>query len=125
MSAASTPCARSWPSSRGGLRLLLTWPCRPTGSANSEIGRAIFEVVRLSGCLLLLAAALASRPVQAFVWPSAPAKIERALKSSDVAERRAASVQLGEMDERTAAPLLRKALADQDIDVRLRAAKSA
>jgi len=61
----------------------------------------------------------------AFVWPSAPAKIERALQSSDVGERRAASAQLGEMDEKTAAPLLRKALADQDVEVRLRAAKSA
>jgi HEAT repeat protein len=73
----------------------------------------------------LVAAGAATVPARAFVWPSAPAKIERALKSSDVAERRAASMQLGEMDEKTAAPLLRKALADQDVDVRLRAAKSA
>jgi HEAT repeat protein len=69
--------------------------------------------------------AFASSPAVAFVWPSAPARIERALKSSDVGERRAASMQLGEMDEKTAAPLLRKALADADVEVRLRAAKSA
>jgi HEAT repeat protein len=73
----------------------------------------------------LVAAGFATEPAGAFVWPSAPAKVERALKSSDVAERRAASMQLGEMDEKTAAPLLRKALADPDVDVRLRAAKSA
>jgi HEAT repeat protein len=61
----------------------------------------------------------------AFVWPSAPAKIARALESGDVAERRQAAVLLGEMPESAAAPLLVKALGDQDYDVRLRAAKSA
>jgi HEAT repeat protein len=75
--------------------------------------------------VLVVAAGFAPASAHAFVWPSAPAKVERALKSSDVAERRAASVQLGEMDEKTAAPLLRKALVDPDVDVRLRAAKSA
>jgi HEAT repeat protein len=61
----------------------------------------------------------------AFVWPSAPAKIARALESGDVAERRQAAALLGEMPEPAAAPLLIKALGDQDYDVRLRAAKSA
>jgi HEAT repeat protein len=61
----------------------------------------------------------------AFVWPSAPAKIARALESGDVAERRQAAAMLGEMPEPVAAPLLLRALGDQDYDVRLRAAKSA
>jgi len=82
-------------------------------------------VVRVLRCVLFLAIGLAPAPARAFVWPSAPAKIARALESGDVNMRRAASIQLGEMDERTAAPLLAKALADSDVDVRLRAAKSA
>jgi HEAT repeat protein len=61
----------------------------------------------------------------AFVWPSAPARIARALESGDVAERRQAAALLGEMPEPAAAPLLVKALGDQDYEVRLRAAKSA
>jgi HEAT repeat protein len=64
-------------------------------------------------------------PSAAFVWPSAPAKIARALDSGDVAERRAAALRLGDLPEKTAAPLLIKALGDPDIDVRLHAAKSA
>src|SRR5436853_436352 len=61
-----------------------------------------------------------------FTTPSeATCAAPSALRSNDVGERRAASVELGEMDAKTAAPLLRKALADQDVDVRLRAAKSA
>src|SRR4051794_36227696 len=68
---------------------------------------------------------LAPWSASAFVWPSAPAKVARALQSGDVNARRAASVELGQMDEKTAAPLLVKALSDADIEVRLRAAKSA
>ena len=68
---------------------------------------------------------LVEAPSQGFVWPSAPAKIARALDSGDAAERRAAALRLGDLPEKTAAPLLLKALRDPDIDVRLHAAKSA
>ena len=68
---------------------------------------------------------LASTPALAFVWPSAPAKIARALDSGDVAERRAAALRLGDLPEKTADALLVKALGDADLDVRLHAAKSA
>ena len=62
---------------------------------------------------------------QAFVWPSSPERAKRALQGSDVAERRAAALALGDMAEATAEPLLRLALGDSDTDVRLSAAKSA
>ncbi|HEX9294427.1 MAG TPA: HEAT repeat domain-containing protein [Polyangiaceae bacterium] len=68
---------------------------------------------------------LGAQGAGAFVWPSAPAKVARALQSGDVAERRAAALAIGEMDARTAASLLVKALGDSDVEVRLRAAKSA
>ncbi|MET0592353.1 MAG: HEAT repeat domain-containing protein, partial [Polyangiaceae bacterium] len=68
---------------------------------------------------------LPASTASAFVWPSAPAKIARALDSGDVAERRQAAMRLGDLPEKTADPLLVKALGDSDIDVRLHAAKSA
>lgn len=75
--------------------------------------------------LLFSVIGLVSAPTGAFVWPSAPAKIARALDSGDVAERRAAALRLGELPEKTADALLVKALGDVDLDVRLHAAKSA
>jgi HEAT repeat protein len=74
---------------------------------------------------LVIGVVVASAPAAAFVWPSAPAKIARALDSGDVAERRAAALRLGDLPEKTADPLLVKALSDPDLDVRLHAAKSA
>jgi HEAT repeat protein len=74
---------------------------------------------------LLCGLVVASTPAAGFVWPSAPAKIARALDSGDVAERRAAALRLGDLPEKTADPLLVKALGDPDLDVRLHAAKSA
>jgi HEAT repeat protein len=68
---------------------------------------------------------LGSTSAAAFVWPSAPSKIARALESGDVAERRSAAIRLGDLPEKTADTLLVKALGDPDIDVRLHAAKSA
>src|SRR5258708_2268848 len=73
----------------------------------------------------LLSLALGPREGAAFVWPSAPARVARALHSGDVVERRSASTEIGEMDPKTAEPLLRAALSDPDVEVRLRAAKSA
>jgi HEAT repeat protein len=64
-------------------------------------------------------------PARGFVWPTAPAKIARALDSGDVAERRAAALRLGDLPEKTADRLLVKALGDPDTDVRLFAAKAA
>ncbi|HKQ67847.1 MAG TPA: HEAT repeat domain-containing protein [Polyangiaceae bacterium] len=79
---------------------------------------------------LLLASALAlplavAPAAGAFVWPSEPAKIAKALESGDVGDRRAAAAKLGEMAGKAATPLLLKALGDTDVDVRLRAAHSA
>ena len=82
--------------------------------------RALWRSALLCGVI-----GLVPWPAQAFVWPSAPAKIARALDSGDVAERRAAALRLGELPEKTADALLVKALGDADLDVRLHAAKSA
>src|SRR5256885_2388020 len=68
---------------------------------------------------------LSDAAAKALVGQRPPDNSARALASGDVNARRAASTELGEMDEPTAAPLLTKALTDADVDVRLRAAKSA
>jgi HEAT repeat protein len=75
---------------------------------------------------LLFVALLGLAPAaEAFVWPSAPAKIARALESGDVAERRAAALKIADMGPGVAGPLLVKALGDPDVEVKLNAARSA
>lgn len=78
----------------------------------------------------LLAAAtvsigLLAGTARAFVWPSVPAEIARALDGNDVAERRLAAERLAGLPAEMASPLVLKALGDADVDVRLRAARSA
>lgn len=68
---------------------------------------------------------LVAGTARAFVWPSAPADIARALDGDDVAERRLAAERLAELPAEMAAPLVLKALGDGELDVRLRAARSA
>jgi HEAT repeat protein len=83
--------------------------------------------VRLGVRSFLLACVLGTLApaARAFVWPSAPSKIAKALGSGDVAERRIAAEQIGEMGPEVAGPLLAKALADPDVQVKLNAARSA
>jgi HEAT repeat protein len=61
----------------------------------------------------------------AFVWPSVPERVARALESSDVAERRLAAQRLAELPAGTALKLIGKTLGDPDVEVRLRAAQAA
>jgi HEAT repeat protein len=71
------------------------------------------------------AAALAlslAAPTQAFTWPNAAERVEKELAKSDVAARRRAASQLGELPEGVGKRLVLQALGDADADVRLSAA---
>jgi len=61
----------------------------------------------------------------AFVWPNVPDQVERALASSDVAERRSAAQRLAELPDEIAKRLIAKTMNDPDVEVRLRAAQAA
>lgn len=72
----------------------------------------------------MLAAGAAS-PAQAFVWPNVPDQIARAFRSGDASERRLAAQRLGELPPEIALALIQKAMADPDVEVRLRVAQAA
>ena len=74
---------------------------------------------------LFLAAGTAASPAQAFIWPNVPEQIARALQSSDVSERRLGAQRLGELPPELALTLVQKAMADPDVEVRLRVAQAA
>src|SRR5688572_21833544 len=74
---------------------------------------------------LLLVGLAAPRPAAAFVWPNVPERIEKGLGSSDPAERRVAAAQIATLPREFAKPLLVRALADADNEVRVSAAKAA
>lgn len=61
----------------------------------------------------------------ALVWPDVPERIERGLLSPDPAARRAAARELSTLGSSRAAPLVLKAMSDQDVEVRLAGAQSA
>jgi HEAT repeat protein len=58
---------------------------------------------------------------EAGLWPNAPDKVQADLASPDVARRRAAASDLINVPRKEAVPLLQKALADSDLEVRLNA----
>ena len=95
----------------GAIRLIAGGECPVTSlAARASLGACCGD----SRCWLVSGVLAFVGRRGAFVWPSAPAKIARALESGDVAERRQAAALLGEMPEPAAAPLLVKALGDQD-----------
>ncbi|NUQ79328.1 MAG: HEAT repeat domain-containing protein, partial [Polyangiaceae bacterium] len=61
----------------------------------------------------------------AFVWPNVPEQIARSLTAGDVTERRLAAQRLGELPPETAIKLILRAMADPDVEVRLRVAQAA
>jgi len=74
---------------------------------------------------VLGAVVLSSGRADAFVWPNVPERVARALDSSDASERRLAAERLTDLPKELALPLVRKAMADPDVEVRLRAAQAA
>jgi HEAT repeat protein len=64
-------------------------------------------------------------PASALVWPDVPERVERGLSSPDPATRRVAARDLATLGGGRAGPLILKAMADADVDVRLAAAQSA
>ena len=81
--------------------------------------------MRAGALLPLLFVAFVAPSAHALVWPDVPARIERALHSTDPGARRAAAVELPKLDLAQAVPLLQLALADGDVEVRLAAADAA
>lgn len=72
------------------------------------------------------AAALAvATTAHAFVWPNVPDRIAQALESDDVTERRTAAKQIRDLPPELAEPLVKKALGDEDEQVRIEAASAA
>lgn len=61
---------------------------------------------------------------QAAVWPTEVDQLAKRLESSDPLERRAATTELPTLPRALGAPLLRKILTDQDVDVRVAAASA-
>ncbi|HRI65548.1 MAG TPA: HEAT repeat domain-containing protein, partial [Polyangium sp.] len=80
---------------------------------------------RLVGGLAALTLAFSATFGHAFVWPNVPERIARSLSSADVAERRAAAKRIGELPAELGVPLVQRAFADPDVDVRLSAAAAA
>ncbi len=77
----------------------------------------------LSG--LLFASLLVVIPAQAFVWPNQIDRIERQLHDEDVAVRRGAARQIGDLPVSVSGKLALLALADPDPEVRLAAVEAA
>jgi len=71
--------------------------------------------------LLTLAVFRPAHEARAALWPDAPDKIKADLASPDVARRRTAAAELINVPRKEAIPLVAKALADSDLEVRLAA----
>ena len=80
---------------------------------------------RLIGGLAAFALTFSATVGHGFVWPNVPERIARSLSSADVAERRAAARRIGELPSELGVPLVQRAFADPDVDVRLFAAAAA
>lgn len=79
-----------------------------------------------AAAFVLLSASLThASEAHAFVWPNVPDRIARALESTDTAERRAAAKQIRDLPAELAEPLVKKALGDEDEQVRIEAAGAA
>ncbi|MFO0612010.1 MAG: HEAT repeat domain-containing protein [Polyangiaceae bacterium] len=97
---------------------------RPLVPARSRAGSLV--ALRRRGGWLVAALALSfATSAQAFVWPNVPDRIARALESSDASERRTAAQQIRDLPSELAEPLVKKALADEDDQVRIAAASAA
>jgi HEAT repeat protein len=109
------------------VRLRTKWRiCSPSVPDKCHLRASVRGVKKATGLFVSVAAmVLGLRGAEGFVWPSAAEHAAKALASGDVAARRTAAAELGEMPEAIAAPLLLRALGDSDVEVRLRAAKSA
>ena len=68
-----------------------------------------------------LAGLFAASSAAALVWPDVPDRIERALSSADPSVRRNAARELASLGTARATPLVLRAIADADIEVRLAA----
>jgi len=75
--------------------------------------------------LVAAATAMPTTEASAFVWPNVPERIARGLSSSDPAERRTAASQLGDLPPPLAKPLVLRAMGDEDVEVRISAARTA
>jgi HEAT repeat protein len=82
-------------------------------------------VRRLIPPALLVSAGLCASSATALVWPDVPERVEAGLSSPDAATRRAAARDLATLSGARGAPLVLKALADSDVEVRLAASQAA
>jgi cellulose synthase operon protein C len=83
-------------------------------------------VRRAALLLVALAATLGPAPsAHALVWPDVPERVEKDLGSPDALARRGAARQLSDLGPSRGAPLVLRALADSDPEVRLLAAQAA
>ena len=80
------------------------------------------RVLGLASFVVLLGLAA---PAEALVWPDVPERVERGLTSPDPASRRVAARELSTLGTSRATPLVLKAMADADVEVRLAGAQSA
>jgi HEAT repeat protein len=77
------------------------------------------HLFRSAALALALGAVGGPSPAHAFVWPNVPERIEKQLGSADPAERRLAAQELSRLPAALAKPLILKALADEDVEVRV------
>jgi len=82
-------------------------------------------VRRLPLAALLVAVGTVAFRADALVWPDVPDRIERGLSSPDPTSRRVAARDLVNLGGARATPLVLKALADADVEVRISAAQAA
>lgn len=73
----------------------------------------------------ILALVLTAAPAGALEWPDVIEEVSQGLESASPSTRRAAADRLASLGVGVALPLLRKALADGDVDVRIAASQSA
>ena len=76
---------------------------------------------RLYALIFACSVSVVTSAAEAGLWPDAPDKVKGDLASPDVARRRAAASDLINVPRKEAIPLLQKALADSDVEVRLNA----
>ncbi len=99
---------------------------RPAGAGRRGApGSASFGGVRRLGFTVLASALLVAAPAAGFVWPNTVVRVEKQLKSHDVAVRRQAAARLVELPAAVARKLVPAALEDADAEVRLSAAEVA
>jgi cellulose synthase operon protein C len=75
--------------------------------------------------IVFLAGVTLTTNARSLVWPDVPERVERGLLSPDPAARRVAARELSTLGASRAAPLVLKAMGDQDVEVRLAGAQSA